>query len=124
MTLKNGRFSGVNFRITSKSGTNDFHGSLFFTPTKRIERLQRYNGGNTQPETEISLNSFGQRSAGPIWKNKNLRLLLTMRTVASLIRPPGTGWLRDPAFAALAPSWKHRRTVSLLSRQWCRQTTA
>jgi hypothetical protein len=50
---ENGRFSGANLQVTSKSGTNDWHGSLFFRWNRPgLNAYQRYNGpGSLKPGT-------------------------------------------------------------------------
>ena len=42
---ENGRFSGAQVQLTSKSGTNNFHGSAFFTIHRPgLNAYQRFNG--------------------------------------------------------------------------------
>ena len=42
---ENGRFSGAEIQVTSKSGTNNFHGSLFFTNHEpSFNAYQKFNG--------------------------------------------------------------------------------
>ena len=42
---ENGRFSGAQIQITSKSGTNDVHGSAFFKASRPgLNAYQRWNG--------------------------------------------------------------------------------
>jgi hypothetical protein len=102
---EDGRFSGAQLQITSKSGTNDFHGSLFFTTHQpNLNAFQRYNGGNSPTRDNSKFNQFGGSVGGPIWKNK-LFAFFNYETV----REPnsdniGTGWYDTPAFDALAPS--------------------
>src|SRR6202042_3121556 len=58
---ENGRFSGANLQVTSKSGTNDWHGSLFFRANRPgLNAYQKYNGPNvkTLRNTE-DFNQFG-----------------------------------------------------------------
>jgi Carboxypeptidase regulatory-like domain len=102
---EDGRFSGAQLQITSKSGTNDVHGSLFFTTHQpNLNAFQRYNGGNSVTRDNSKFNQFGGSVGGPIWKNK-LFAFFNYETV----REPnsdniGTGWYDTPAFGALAPS--------------------
>ena len=102
---EDGRFSGAQLQITSKSGTNDIHGSLFFTTHQpNLNAFQRYNGGNTPTRDGNKFNQFGGSVGGPIWKNKIFAFFNyeTVRQPNSDL--PGTGWYETPAFAALAPS--------------------
>ena len=102
---EDGRFAGAQLQITSKSGTNDFHGSLFFTTHQpNLNGYQRYNGGNTPTRDNSKFNQFGGSIGGPIWKNKIFAFFNyeTVRQPNSDI--PGTGWYDTAAFDALAPS--------------------
>jgi hypothetical protein len=70
---EDGRFTGAQVQITSKSGSNDFHGSLFFTTHQpNLNAFQPYFG---QPKgsslrDNSKFNQFGGSVGGPIWKNK------------------------------------------------------
>jgi len=102
---EDGRFSGAQLQITSKSGTNDFHGSLFFTTHQpNLNAFQRYNGGNTPTRDNNKFQQFGGSVGGPIWKNKIFAFFNyeTVRQPNSDIT--GTGWYDTTAFDALAPS--------------------
>ena len=68
---EDGRFCGAQLQITSKSGTNSYHGSLFFTTHQpNLNAYQRYNGGNSPTRDNNMFNQFGGSVGGPIWKNK------------------------------------------------------
>jgi hypothetical protein len=100
---EDGRFSGAQLQITSKSGTNDIHGSLFFTTHQpNLNAFQRYNGGNSPTRDNNKFHQFGGSVGGPIWKNKVFAFFNyeTVRQPNSDI--PGTGWYDTPAFGALA----------------------
>jgi Carboxypeptidase regulatory-like domain/TonB dependent receptor-like, beta-barrel len=102
---EDGRFSGAQLQITSKSGTNDIHGSLFFTTHQpNLNAFQRYNGGGTPQRDNNKFNQFGGSVGGPIWKNKIFAFFNyeTVREPNSDLS--GTGWYDTPDFAALAPS--------------------
>src|SRR6185369_5807624 len=69
---ENGRFSGAQIQVTSKSGTNQVHGGAFFTAHRPgLNAYQRWNGqgGTVQRDTNF-FNQFGGNVGGPIWKNK------------------------------------------------------
>lgn len=103
---ESGRFAGAHVEITSKSGTNNFHGSLFFsTHQPNLNAFQRYNGfGNTVLRDENKFNQFGGSVGGPLWKGKIFFFFNyeTVREPNSNL--PGNGWYDTPDFAALAPS--------------------
>ncbi len=103
---ENGRFSGAQIQVTSKSGTNQFHGSLFLDAHRPgLNAFQRFNGlGNGVLRDENRFNQFGGSVGGPIWKNKIFFFFAyeTVRNPNS--SSTGNGWYETPAFAALAPS--------------------
>jgi len=100
-----GRFTGSQIEITSKAGSNDFHGSLFFmTHQPNLNAFQPYNGGNKDVRDENHFEQFGGSVGGPIWKNK-LFFFFNYETV----REPnsnitGSGWYDTANLDALAPS--------------------
>ena len=102
-----GRFSGAQIQITSKGGSNDIHGSLFFLAHRpNWNAFQRYNGqGNTPTRDDNFFDQFGGSVGGPIWKNKIFAFFAyeTVRTPNSV--PSVTnGWYDTSAFDGLAPS--------------------
>jgi hypothetical protein len=103
---ENGRFSGAQIQITSKGGSNQFHGSLFFTTHQpNLNAFQPYNGfGNEVLRDENHFQQFGGSIGGPIWKNKIFAFFAyeTVREPNSNIT--GNGWYDTAAFAALAPA--------------------
>lgn len=103
---ENGRFSGAQLQITSKSGANNFHGSLFFTTHQpNLNAFQRFNGaglGVTRDNNKF--HQFGGSVGGPIWKNK-VFFFFNYETVREPFSPlQGNGWYDTPAFDALAPA--------------------
>jgi Carboxypeptidase regulatory-like domain/TonB dependent receptor len=103
---EDGRFSGTQIQITSKSGTNDFHGSLFFTNHEpSFNAYQRFNGANNPVTKDANkFDQIGGSVGGPIWKNKIFAFFNyeTVREPFSNI--PGNEWFDTPAFDALAPA--------------------
>ncbi len=102
---EDGRFSGAQIKITSKSGTNNYHGSLFFTAHQPgLNAYQRPYGGNSPQRDNNKFNQFGGSVGGPLWKNKLFAFFNyeTVREPNSDL--PGTGWYDTPAFDALAPA--------------------
>jgi hypothetical protein len=72
-----GRSSGAQVSLVTKSGTNDFHGSLYEyhrnTLTSAndyfVKQSQLQSGGPNEPPKLIR-NIFGASVGGPIWKNR------------------------------------------------------
>jgi hypothetical protein len=103
---EDGRFSGAQIQIISKSGTNDVHGSLFLTTHQPgLNAHQRFNGeGRPVTKDANKFEQFGGSVGGPIWKNK-IFAFFNYETVREPFSPiQGNGWFETPAFAALAPS--------------------
>ncbi len=78
---ENGRFSGAQIQVTTKSGTNELHGSAFFKASRPgLNAYQRWNGvGSDAPGTPATrglnrdddrFNQYGGSLGGPIWKNR------------------------------------------------------
>jgi len=117
---ENGRFAGAITEITSKSGTNQIHGSLFAEIARPgLNAYQRWNGaasvapcGSAQTCTpadrgllrdENRYNQFGGSVGGPIWKNK-VFAFFNYEGQSENTPLTSTGWLATPALAPLAPS--------------------
>ncbi|HEY3929094.1 MAG TPA: carboxypeptidase regulatory-like domain-containing protein [Candidatus Koribacter sp.] len=63
-----GRSLGPQMNIITKSGTNDFHGTLFeFFRNQSLDARDYFNTGEKSP---LRLNQFGGNLGGPIIKNK------------------------------------------------------
>jgi Carboxypeptidase regulatory-like domain len=103
---ENGRFSGAQIQVTTKSGTNDFHGSLFITSHQpNLNAFQRFNGaGLAVTRDNNKFEQFGGSVGGPIWKNK-IFFFFGYETIREpLSNLPGNGWYDTAAFDALAPA--------------------
>ena len=65
-----GRNSGAVVNIVTKSGTNEFHGSLFeFFRDDRLDARNYFNP-KPDPQTEFRNNQFGFALGGPVVRNK------------------------------------------------------
>jgi hypothetical protein len=66
-----GRFAGAQIEVTSKSGSNEWHGSAFYTAHRPgLNAYQRFNGeGNSVTRDNNLFNQYGGGVGGPIWKN-------------------------------------------------------
>jgi hypothetical protein len=119
---ENGRFAGAITEITSKSGTNQIHGSIFAQVVRPgLNAYQRWNGpssvvsvsptGTRLTAQERGLqrgtsfyNQLGGSVGGPIWKNK-VFAFFNYEGQSQNSSTTGTGWYYDAAaLAPLAPS--------------------
>jgi len=111
---ENGRFSGAQIQVTSKSGTNNWHGSLFFRANRPgLNAYQRYNNSgffNTGTPAQRGLtrdtqkfNQYGGSVGGPIWKD-HVFAFFAYETIRNNSSVTQTGWYDTPAFDALAPA--------------------
>jgi hypothetical protein len=111
---ENGRFSGAITEITSKSGTNELHGSAFvevFRPG--MNAYQRWNGSQSvAPGTPVErgllrdsdrYNQLGGSVGGPIWKNK-VFAFFNYEGQNQNTPSTGTGWYSTSQLAPLAPT--------------------
>src|SRR3984885_4974041 len=104
---EDGRFSGAQIQVTSKSGTNDLHGSLFFNAHRPgLNAYQSYNGpfaaGGTSPvlRDENRFNQYGGSIGGPIWKNR-IFAFFSYETSPENSATTTTGWYETAAFDKL-----------------------
>ncbi len=121
-----GRFSGANLQVTTKSGTNQVHGSFFFRAARPgLNAFQRYNGPNSlNPGTlgtgvantnvnraaarglqrdTARYNDFGGSVGGPILRNK-LFAFFAYETIRNNSNTTATHWYETTAFDASAPA--------------------
>jgi hypothetical protein len=105
---ENGRFSGAQTIVTSKSGTNQIHGSAFFGAHR--PGLNAYQHKIVEPDITTAplkdtqdFNQYGGSVGGPIWKNK-VFAFFDFESVPNTSNSVATNWYDTPAFDALAPS--------------------
>lgn len=109
-----GRFSGTNMQVTTKSGTNQIHGSLFFRAVRPgLNAYQRYNGPSSLKAGDATsrgllrdtsrYNDFGGSVGGPILKNR-LFAFFAYETLRNNSQSTSNSWFETPAFDASAPS--------------------
>jgi hypothetical protein len=109
---ENGRFSGAQIQVTSKSGTNALHGSAFFKASRPgLNAYQRWNGtasniAGTAAERGVNrdenrFNQYGGSLGGPIWKD---RIFAFFNYETSPLSSVGTsqGWYETSQFDAAA----------------------
>jgi len=104
---ESGRFGGAQIQVTSKSGTNDVHGSLFFYAHRPgLDAYQPFNGQNNKVLRDNSFfDQLGGSVGGPIWKNK-LFAFFNYETIRSPQAQTNiaNGWYDTPAFDKSAPA--------------------
>ena len=119
---ENGRFSGALTEITSKSGTNNLHGSFFIQITRPgLNAYQRWNGPSSvesvNPTTGAELtpgergllrdedryNQLGGSIGGPIWKDK-VFAFFAYEGQSQTIPATSNQWFPTAALAPLAPA--------------------
>jgi hypothetical protein len=109
---ENGRFSGALIQVNSKTGSNQFHGSLFWRANRPgLNAYQRYNGIGTftsgTPQQRGLLrdatrsNQIGGSIGGPILRDR-LFFFFNYETQRDNTAVPATGWYETPEFIALA----------------------
>ncbi len=108
-----GRFSGAQIQVSTKSGTNDLHGSAFFKASRPgLNAYQRWNGvGSDQPGTpaqrglnrdENRFNQYGGSLGGPIIKNR-IFAFFNWETSPLSASTTSQNWYTTPQFATMAP---------------------
>jgi Carboxypeptidase regulatory-like domain len=109
-----GRFTGAQIQVTSKTGTNQFHGSLFLRINRPgLNAYQRYNGSGSLAsgspasrglqKDDNDFNQYGGSVGGPILKNR-MFFFFAYEAAPSNSATTSTGWYDTPAFDALAPA--------------------
>ncbi len=101
---ENGRFSGAQTMVTSKSGTNQLHGSLFIAIHRPgLNAYQRSTPVGTPVKDTQRYNQYGGSLGGPVIKNR-LFAFFAYEASPDSSNSTGNGWYDTSAFDALAPS--------------------
>jgi hypothetical protein len=91
-----GRMAGAQVNMVGLSGTNQFHGNLFYNYNyEGLNANSFFNNSSGTPRGRSDAHQFGGRIGGPVWKNKlflffddeNLRYVLPGSGVVSLPSP-------------------------------------
>lgn len=102
-----GRYSGAQVQLTTKGGTDRYHGSLFVTAHRPgLNAYQPFNGqGNKVLRDNNFFTQLGGSVGGPIWKNKIFAFFAyeTTRSPKAQVNT-ANGWYETPAFDKLARS--------------------
>lgn len=120
---ENGRFTGTQIKILSKSGSNAFHGSLFFKAERPgLNAYQRWNGPNSVGVPALNadgtlktpqqrglnrdtarFNQFGGSVSGPVWRDR-LFASFAYETLRQKTVNYTQGWYETPALLSKAPA--------------------
>ena len=106
-----GRFSGAQIQVTSKGGSNQVHGSLFFKADRPgLNAYQRWNntssnGAGTAAERGVNrdnndFNNYGGSLGGPLWRNK-LFAFFNVETSPASSSTTSQGWYETSQFHSL-----------------------
>src|SRR5215468_4144129 len=103
---EDGRFAGSQVKVISKSGSNEYHASLFFTAHRPgLNAFQPFNGLNNKPlRDNFFFNQFGGSVGGPIWKNKIFAFFAYETVREPQHASPDNGWYETSAFDGSAPT--------------------
>ncbi|MGA7522706.1 MAG: TonB-dependent receptor [Acidobacteriaceae bacterium] len=98
---ESGRSPGGNLNVTTKSGTNEFHGSAYYY--NRNEALAVLSPFVTpgSPEQPLRNQNFGGSLGGPIWRDHTF-FFLTYEEQKFVIGEPNTVTEPSPAYQTLA----------------------
>lgn len=67
-----GRFSGSIVNVVTKSGTNDWHGSVYeYFRNDQLDANNFFNNANGLPRTVLKQNQYGVSLGGPLRKNRH-----------------------------------------------------
>ncbi len=70
-TAEEGRNSGANIAVATRSGQNTFHGTLFeFLRNTNLNSSEFFANAQGNPKPDIKMNQFGGQISGPIIRNK------------------------------------------------------
>lgn len=107
---ESGRFSGAQTLVTSKSGTNQLHGSAFIAIHRpglnARSRLPKDSSGNpigTTIKDTARFNQYGASLGGPIIKNR-LFAFFAYESSPNSSTTQSTGWFETPSTRAAAPT--------------------
>jgi len=105
-----GRSPGGQFSLVTRSGTNDFHGTVYdYFRNDFFDANDWFNDSLKQPKSALRQNDFGGTLGGPIWKDRTFffvsyeGLRLTQPQAASSNNLVPDTFMRQQAPAALQP---------------------
>ncbi len=97
---ENGRNGGGVLNLVIKSGTNDFHGSLYYFNRNEFFAAKNWFTPPSSPTQELRNNQEGGSLGGPIWRNKAFFFLTYEQQVfvagnTAVGTTPSAAWLNE-----------------------------
>jgi hypothetical protein len=87
-TAEQGRNSGASISVSTRAGTNELHGNLFyFMRNDALNSNEFFLNANKQKKPVIKLNQFGGEVGGPIVKNKTFFFASVQDNQVSFTQP-------------------------------------
>ncbi|MBI1898372.1 MAG: carboxypeptidase regulatory-like domain-containing protein [Acidobacteria bacterium] len=97
-----GRFSGGVVNVSTRSGTNDLHGSLYeFLRNSALDANAFFNNRAGQQKPPFRMNQFGFAAGGPVWLG---RLYNGRNRTFFFADYQGTRWRRGDVFITTLPA--------------------
>jgi len=110
-----GRMAGAQVNMVGLSGTNQFHGNLFYNYNyEGLNANSFFNNSTGTPRGRSDAHQFGGRIGGPVWKNKlflffddeNLRYVLPAAGVVSIPSPALQAYTLASVPSSVLPLYK------------------
>ncbi len=105
-SAEDGRGTGAQIKVVSKSGTNQYHGTGFFKyQDPNWNAFNKYGGPNAPP-TRVNNNyrQFGGSLGGPIWKDKLFYFFSYEGLRSNSLNVSSPIWVETPQFRQLVMS--------------------
>jgi len=106
-SAEDGRGTGAQIKVVSKSGTNQYHGTGFFKyQDPNWNAFNKYGGPNNAPPTRVNNNyrQFGGSLGGPIWKDKLFYFFSYEGLRSNSLNVSSPIWVETPQFRQLVIS--------------------
>ncbi len=102
MSAEYGRFGGGVMNVSTRSGTNQLHGSMFeFLRNSALDANEFFNNRAGRQKPPFRMNQFGFAAGGPVWLGK----LYDGRNRTFFFGDyQGTRWTRGDVFSASVPT--------------------
>jgi hypothetical protein len=104
-TAEEGRNSGASITLTTRSGGNEFHGTLFyFLRNDAVNSTEFFANALGQPKRDTKLNQFGGEIGGPIIKKRTFFFASYQRNYVNFTQPIDQSFGVPVLYTSLAKS--------------------